>query len=210
MNVFSIESFIDELAALGQLDPVAFRLQHLEDARARDVITLAAEKFGWSRRAKKAGHGSGFAFARYKNLAAYAAVAIEASVEPGSGHIRLLRAVAAVDCGQAVNPDGIRNQIEGGLLQASSWTLFESVTFDTTRITSRDWNGYPIMRFSAVPQSVEVHIVDRPGQPFLGVGEAAQGPTAAAIANAVAAATGRRVRELPLGPQLQAAAERSS
>lgn len=210
MNVFSIESFMDELAALGHIDPVVFRLRHLDDARARDVITLAAEKFGWSRSNKEKGRGQGFAFARYKNLAAYAAIAVEVNVEPDKGRIRLTRAVVAVDCGQAVNPDGIRNQIEGGFLQSASWTLYEAVRFDSTRITSRDWIGYPIMRFSAVPQSVEVHIIDRPGQPFLGVGEASQGPTAAAIANAVAAATGRRIRELPLQPQLQAASERPS
>lgn len=209
MNVFSIESFMDELAALGNLDPVAFRLKHLDDARARNVVILAAEKFGWSQPSKEKGRGQGFAFARYKNLAAYAAIAVDVYVEP-EGRIRVMRAVIAVDCGQAVNPDGIRNQIEGGFLQSSSWTIYEAVKFDSTRITSRDWAGYPIMRFSAVPQSVEVHIIDRPGHPFLGVGEASQGPTAAAIANAVAAATGRRIRELPLEPQLRAAADRPS
>ena len=108
--------------------------------------------------------------------------------------------MAAVDSGEAVNPDGIRNQIEGGIVQSASWTLCEDVTFDRTRITSRDWGGYPILRFRQVPESVEVHVVDRPGQPFLGTGEAAQGPTAAAIANAVADATGVRLRELPLTP----------
>ena len=112
-----------------------------------------------------------------------------------------MRAAAAVDSGQAVNPDGIRNQIEGGILQSASWTLYESVTFDRMRITSRDWSSYPILRFSAVPDSVEVDVIDRPGQPFLGTGEAAQGPTAAAIANAVANAAGVRLRELPLTAQ---------
>jgi CO/xanthine dehydrogenase Mo-binding subunit len=104
---------------------------------------------------------------------------------------------AAVDSGEAVSPDGIRNQIEGGILQAASWTLYESVGFDRQRITSRDWSSYPIMRFSAVPESVDVHVIDRPGQPFLGTGEAAQGPTAAAIGNAVFDAIGVRLRDIP-------------
>jgi CO/xanthine dehydrogenase Mo-binding subunit len=199
MNIFSIESFMDELAALAQVDPVEFRLRHLGDARAREVIRVAAEKFGWPQRKRPQGHGCGFAFARYKNLGAYAAIAVEVSIERETGQVQLLRAVAAVDAGQAINPDGIRNQIEGGILQSASWTLFEAVAFDRTRITSRDWSSYPIMRFSSVPQSVEVHIVNRPGDPFLGTGEAAQGPTAAAIGNAVASASGQRMRELPLG-----------
>jgi len=114
--------------------------------------------------------------------------------------VRLIRAVAATDSGQAGNPDGIRNQIQGGIAQSASWTLFEAVAFDRTRITSADWSSYPIMRFEDVPDSVEVRVIDRPGQPFLGTGEAAQGPTAAAIANAVADATGARLRELPLTP----------
>jgi CO/xanthine dehydrogenase Mo-binding subunit len=198
MNVFSIESFVDELARAARADPVAFRLRHIEDPRARDVVQLAAERFGWSGYARQRGRGRGFAFARYKNLAAYMAIAMEVEVERETGDLRVRRAVAAVDSGEAVNPDGIRNQIEGGIVQSISWTTLEAVTFGDTRITSRDWSGYPILRFSHVPQSVEVHVIDRPGQPFLGTGEAAQGPTAGAVANALADATGVRVRELPL------------
>ncbi|HJU15932.1 MAG TPA: molybdopterin cofactor-binding domain-containing protein [Stellaceae bacterium] len=199
MNVFSIESFVDELAQAAEEDPVKFRLRHLDDQRARDAVTRAAETFGWSPGARPPqGRGRGFAFARYKNLASYVAIAAEVAVEPAAGATRLIRAVAAVDCGQAVNPDGIRNQIEGGIVQSTSWTLYEAVQFSLREITTRDWNSYPILRFGAVPESVEVHIIDRPGQPFLGVGEAAQGPTAAAIANAVADATGVRMRDLPL------------
>jgi CO/xanthine dehydrogenase Mo-binding subunit len=198
MNVFSIESFMDELAQASGADSVEFRLRHLTDPRARDVITIAADRFGWSRFPRKPGAGRGFAFARYKNLGAYAALAVEVSLEHESGRVRLVRATAAVDSGQAVNPDGIRNQIEGGILQSASWTLYESVTFDRTRITSRDWSSYPILRFSAVPDSVEVHVIDRPGEPFLGTGEAAQGPAAAAIGNALADASGVRVRDLPM------------
>ena len=198
-NVFSIESFMDELAFAAGADPVAFRLAHLTDSRARDVVTRAAHEFGWDGAAAlPRGHGRGFAFARYKNLGAYCAVALEVSVEHETGRVRVVRAHCAVDSGQAVNPDGIHNQISGGLLQSSSWTLYEAVSFDTQGITSRDWSGYPILRFPAVPEAVAVHVIDRPGLPFLGTGEAAQGPTAAAIANAVADATKVRVRELPL------------
>jgi len=199
VNVFSIESFVDELAALAGADPVEYRLRHLADPRARDAVATAAERFGWSKRPRGApGRGFGFAFARYKNLAAYCALACEVEVERETGRARLVRAVAAVDSGQAVNPNGISNQIEGAILQAASWTLYESVTFDDRRITSVDWSTYPILRFSAVPDEVEVHIINRPGAPFLGSGEAGQGPAAAAIANAVADATGHRFRDLPL------------
>ena len=198
MNVFSIESFIDELASAAGTDPVAFRLAHLDDRRAREVVSRAADRFGWSAVRRRFGRGRGFGFARYKNLAAYLAVAVEVTVERETGRLRLVRAVAAVDSGEAVNPDGIKNQIEGGILQSASWTVYESVAFDRTRVTSRDWGSYPIMRFSTVPDAVDVSVIDRPGSPFLGTGEAAQGPTAAAIANALADATGARVRELPL------------
>jgi nicotinate dehydrogenase subunit B len=197
-NVFAIECFMDELARAANADPVAFRLRQLQDPRAREVVRLAAESFGWDRYRRTARRGRGVAFARYKNLGAYAAVALEVEVARDTGLVRITRAVVAVDSGEAVNPDGIRNQIEGGLLQSSSWTLCEQVHFDSTRVTSRDWGGYPILRFPQMPERVEVHVIDRPGAPFLGTGEASQGPTAAAIANAFADATGVRLRDLPL------------
>jgi CO/xanthine dehydrogenase Mo-binding subunit len=198
-NVFSIESFMDELALAAGSDPVEFRLRHLDDPRGRDVIEKAAQGFGWKKGQKPApDRGFGFAFARYKNLAAYCAVATEVEVIRETGRPRLVRAVAAVDSGQVVNPDGLINQIEGAIVQSMSWTLYEAVTFDDTRITSTDWQTYPILRFNAVPDSVEVHIIDRPGQPFLGSGETGQGPAAASIANAIADATGKRLRNLPL------------
>ena len=145
------------------------------------------------------GHGRGFAFARYKNLAAYLALAVEVEVEREQRPVRLVRAVAAVDSGQAVNPDGIRNQIEGGILQAASWTLHESGALrrDAHHQRRLEQLSDPALSGSC-PTRVEVHVIDRPGQPFLGTGEAAQGPTAAAIANAVADATGARLRDLPL------------
>jgi nicotinate dehydrogenase subunit B len=198
-NVFSIESFMDELADLAGADPVEFRLKHLDDQRGRDVIEKAALGFGWQKGQKPPpDRGFGFAFARYKNLAAYCAIASEVEVNRETGRPRLVRAVAAVDSGQVVNPDGLTNQIEGAIVQSTSWTLYESVTFDDTRITSVDWQTYPILRFDAVPDSIEVHIINRPGQPFLGSGETGQGPAAASIANAIANATGKRLRNLPL------------
>ena len=197
-NVFAIESTMDELAVLAQADPVEFRLKNLADQRARKVVELAAERFGWSQEPLSQGVGRGFAFARYKNHAAYLAVAIEASVDRVTGRVQVDRVVAAIDSGEVVNPDGIRNQTEGGILQSLSWTLFEQVKFTRDSITSTDWSSYPILRFGSVPSKVEVHIVDRPNDPFLGTGEAAQGPTAAAISNAVRNATGVRFVELPL------------
>ena len=200
MNVFAIESFMDELALSANTDPVEFRLKHLEDARAREVVSTAAQRFNWPNKPRPPapGRGYGFAFARYKNLAAYCAIACEVEIDRGSGAARMVRAVAAVDSGQVVNPDGIANQIEGAILQSMSWTLFENVTFDERRITSVDWASYPILRFSAVPDAVEVHVINRPGMPFLGSGEAGQGPAAAAVANAIANATGHRFRDLPI------------
>jgi nicotinate dehydrogenase subunit B len=198
-NVFSIESFMDELAAAAGADPVEFRLKHLEDSRGRDVIEKAAQAFGWAKGQKAPpNRGYGFAFARYKNLAAYCAIATEVEVNRETGRPRLVRAVAAVDSGQVVNPDGLTNQIEGAIVQSMSWTLYEAVTFDDTRITSIDWQTYPILRFNAVPDSITVHIINRPGKPFLGSGETGQGPAAASIANAIASATGKRLRDLPL------------
>ena len=198
-NVFSIESFMAELAELAGADPVEFRLKHLDDPRARDVVEKAAKEFGWQKGQKAPqDRGYGFAFARYKNLAAYCAIASEVEINRETGRPRLVRAVAAVDSGQVVNPDGIINQVEGAILQSMSWTLYEAVTFDDTRITSVDWQTYPILRFDAVPEKVDVHIINRPGQPFLGSGETGQGPAAASVANAIANAAGKRLRDLPL------------
>lgn len=208
-NVFAIESFMDELAQAAGVDPVQYRLRQLADPRAQDVIRLASERFGWNGWARAPWRGRGFAFARYKNLAAYTAVALEVEVARDTGLVRITHAVVAVDAGEVVNPDGIRNQIEGGLLQSASLTLCEQVSFDASSVTSRAWNSYPILRFPQMPERVEVHLIDRPGLPFLGTGEAAQGPAGAAIANAVADATGVRLRDIPLdGASVRAALER--
>ncbi|MDB5475649.1 MAG: putative oxidoreductase subunit protein [Phenylobacterium sp.] len=202
LNVFAIESFMDECAKAAGADPVAFRLAHLTDERAKAVIALCAEQFGWaSRRLSDGRRGTGFAFARYKNLASYCAVALEVEVEHETGQVSVRRVVSAIDAGDVVNPDGLKNQIEGGIVQALSWSGLEAVTFDADHRTSFDWSAYPVARFRDVPGSVQVHVLNRPGTPFLGAGEAAQGPAGAALANAVADATGVRLRDLPLSPE---------
>jgi CO/xanthine dehydrogenase Mo-binding subunit len=194
-NVFALESFMDELAAAAGADPVEFRLRHVKDPRARAVIEATATRAGW----RSNPSNWGFAYARYKNVGCYCAVAAEVAVDPKTGQVLVKRTVSAVDVGQAVNPDGIVNQIEGGIIQSASWTLKEAVSFDRTRVRTRSWADYPILRFDEVPQ-VDVVILNQPDQPFLGVGEGSQGPAAAAIANALASATGKRLRDLPFTP----------
>jgi nicotinate dehydrogenase subunit B len=197
-NIFAIECFLDELAAEAGIDPVAFRLRHLGDQRARAVIEAVAAAAGWKSGAAGDGaRGMGIGFARYKNLSAYCAVVAEIEV---AEKIRVTRAVAAVDAGQIVNPDGLKNQIEGGIVQAISWTLKEALQWDRERITTRSWEDYPILKFDEVPQ-IEVVLIDHPEQPGLGSGECAAGPTAAAIGNALWNALGVRARDLPFTPE---------
>ena len=193
-NVFARESFMDELALAAGEDPLAFRLRYLPDPRAQAVLQAAAQRAGWSTWSAADGRGHGIAFARYKNNGAYCAVVAEVDVDT---QVRVKRLVCAIDAGEVVNPDGLVNQIEGGAIQSTSWTLKEAVRFDAARITSDSWEGYPILRFSEVPR-VEVVVLDHPEAPSLGAGEAAHGPVAGAIANAVAHAVGTRVRRLPL------------
>lgn len=192
-NVFAIESMMDELAHEQGEDPLAFRLRHLGDERARTVLERAAAMADWDG-AVPEGRGRGLAFARYKNTGAYCAVVaeIDLAAEPRATQLWI-----AVDVGEAINPDGVANQIEGGAVQATSWTLKEEVAFSREAVTSTSWETYPILRFSEVPE-VTVEIVPRPDQPPLGAGECAQGPTAAALANAVHAALGVRVRQMPI------------
>jgi len=193
-NVFAIESFLDELAAERGEDPLAFRLRHLADPRARAVLEASAVRADWARRERVEGRGYGLGCARYKNSGAYCAVVAEVE---GEESIRVRRLVVAVDVGEVINPDGVVNQIEGGAIQATSWTLKEAVRFEPGGVTSDSWDAYPILRFSEAP-AVEVEILARPDLPPVGAGEAAQGPTAAAIANAVHDALGVRVRRLPI------------
>jgi CO/xanthine dehydrogenase Mo-binding subunit len=204
-NVFALESFMDEMAQLAGADPVAFRLKHLDDPRARAVIETVAEKAGWRKGAseKPAGdkkRGRGIGFAKYKNSASYVAVVADVEVDSKTGEVKVSKLFAAAEAGLIISPDGFRNQIEGGLIQTASWTLLEQVTFDRTRMLTRGWADYPIYRFPDVP-AVEVTLINRPDAPSLGAGEGAQGPAVAAIANAVADALGKRVRDLPFTPE---------
>jgi CO/xanthine dehydrogenase Mo-binding subunit len=199
-NVFAVESFMDELAHAAGRDPVEFRLHHLRDDRAIEVIEAAAGRAGWGERDPGPGRGRGIGFARYKNAKAYAAVIVELSVDRESGAIRLERVVIAADAGQIVDPPGLANQLAGGVIQSASWTLIEQVRFDSRQITSTDWESYPILGFAEIPE-IETVLLDRPGQPYLGSGEATQGPTPAAITNAVFDATGLRLRTLPFTPE---------
>jgi CO/xanthine dehydrogenase Mo-binding subunit len=192
LNTLAAESVIDELAVAVGRDPLQMRLDHLPDPRAREVLITAAAAADWGTPLPD-GHGRGVAFCRYKNRSSYCAVV--AHVE-ATDRLHVNRLTIAVDVGRAVNVDGVRNQIEGGAIQATSWALFEQVRFDRHSITSTDWESYPIARFSQVPQ-VEVHLLHRPDEPPLGAGEATQGPVPAAIGNALADALGVRVRTLP-------------
>jgi CO/xanthine dehydrogenase Mo-binding subunit len=192
-NIFAIETLMDDVAAEIGADPVELRLAHLDDARAAAVVAKAAEMAGWPG-PQIQGEGLGIGFCQYKNRSAYCAVVAQVVCDD---RVRLTRAWAAVDAGEAINPDGIINQIEGGIVQSASWTLKERVRFEGDAVTTQDWEAYPILRFSEVP-AIEVSLIVRPELPALGVGEAATGPTAAAIGNAVHRALGIRVRTLPI------------
>ena len=196
LNVFAIESSMDELAERAGRDPVAYRLSVLSDTRGRAVVEHAARLADWKPGLPSGtGRGRGIGFARYKNLAAYAAVVVEVEVDES---VRLLRVWCAADAGLVINPDGAVNQLEGGIIQAASWALKEGVRLDTAGISSRDWETYPVLRFTEIPE-VQVELVNPAADlPPLGVGEASGGPTVAAIGNAVAHALGVRLRDLPL------------
>jgi nicotinate dehydrogenase subunit B len=207
-NVFAAESFMDEMAALAGTDPVEFRLKHLQDARARAVIERTASMASWKpnptgsqpKTTDAVLKGRGIGFSKYKNLAVYCAVIVDVAVDTRSGIVTVERAWSANDAGLVINPDGMRNQIEGGIVQSASWTLYESVAHNAQQTLTRNWADYPILRFPQVP-ALQVEIINRPDERPLGVGEGSQGPTVAAIANAFANATGRRLRDLPLTPE---------
>lgn len=194
-NIFAIECFLDELATKIGADPVAFRLRHLADPRGRAVIEEVARLSDWQAKIPPgSGTGMGIGFGRYKNRSAYCAVVAKVRVEE---KVHVEKVWAAVDAGCVVNPDGLMNQIEGGIIQSLSWTLKEAVTWSESGITSRTWDDYPILTFDEVPE-VHVRLLDQIAEPSLGSGEAAAGPTAAAVGNAVAHALGIRARHLPL------------
>jgi CO/xanthine dehydrogenase Mo-binding subunit len=197
VNLFAIESFMDEMAEKASVDALDFRLQHLSDSRAVAVLTKLGAVCGWGHQGEADGlHGLGLGFGRYKNLSGYCAVAALIRVDE---KITVEKIWAVVDVGLVVNPDGLINQIEGGIVQSLSWTLKEQVTWDSEGITSRTWAEYPIISFSETPE-VEVHVIDRPDCLSLGSGEVAAGPVAAAIGNALYRAIGIRARHLPLTP----------
>jgi len=193
-NVFAAECFMDEIACALGVDPLAFRLRHLDDARSRAVLEQVADMAGWRQRTRREGEGWGLGFARYKNNGAWCAAIAQVEAQQD---VRVRRVWLAVDVGRVVHPDGVKNQIEGGATQTVSWVLKEAVQFDRTRVTSDRWGAYPILRFSVVPAIVIAHL-DRPQEPSLGAGEPTHGPLAAAIGNALFDAVGVRVREMPL------------
>ena len=203
-NVFAVESLADELAVAAGEDAVAFRMKRLTDPRALDVITRTASAFRWDTRTSpnpraKQGNlliGRGIAYMRYKQMENYVAMAMEVAVNPSNGQIQVRRVTCAHDCGLVVNPDGLRNQVEGCIVQTLSRALHEEVTFDRAKVTSVDWVSYPILRFPEAP-AVDVILIDRPNEPLVGAGEAATAPVAAALANAVFDATGVRLRTVP-------------
>ena len=195
-NIFAIESFMDELADKAGKDPLDFRLEHLEDNRAIAVIQKVKEMT--ASQVIATGEGLGYAFSRYKNSDAYMAIAVKVVVDRSS--VSILKMWGAIDVGEVINLDGIKNQTEGGMIQAASWALKEQVKFDKKKITSTDWSTYPIFKFSDIPE-VEVAVIDRPEQPVLGGGEAAGPPTGAAIANAIYRAVGKRFYDLPITPE---------
>ena len=200
-NVFAIESVMEELAQMAGEDALDFRLRHLDDPRGREVLELAAQMCGWRGRARREGFGLGLGYARYKHTGAYCAVAaeIEALEE-----VRCRRLWIAADVGEAINPDGVANQYEGGAIHGVSMALKEQVSFSRRAVTSDEWDTYPILRFSEVPE-VETRLVPRPDAPPLGAGEASLAPTIAAIANAIHDALGIRPRAMPFTPDNLAA-----
>lgn len=202
VNVWAIESTMDELAALAGADPIEFRLRHLDDPRASEVLRAVAEMSGWAGRMRREGVGMGVGFARYKNAGAWCAVVAEITAEAS---VRATRLWIAADVGEAINPDGVANQVEGGAIHGASMALKEAVRFDRRRVTSDSWETYPILRFSEVP-AVEVRLLHRPDQPPLGAGECALAPTVAALAGAIRDALGVRVRAMPFTPENIAAA----
>lgn len=203
-NMFALESFMDELAVKAGEDPVEYRLRHLEDERAVDVINAVTDLAGWQPSGGSGGSGMGISFVLYTQengpSSSYMAYIAEVEVDENSGEFRVTQFSCAIDPGLVVNPDGVRNQVEGGVIQAMSWATKEQVEFNHQIVTSHDWATYPILTFPEIPE-IEVTVIDRPDHPSKGVGEPVTVPVAAAIANAIYDATGARVRELPITPE---------
>ena len=199
-NTFANESFMDELAVLAGVDSIDFRLRHLRDERSIAVLRALEKRAGWDKRVSgrdKSGSGRGVSFVIYDNNAAYVAVSMQVKVDPKSAKIKVEHVCVAHDCGMVVNPDGVRNQIEGNVIQTLSRALFEEVQTTSKSITSVDWKTYPIMRFSDLPKEIDIELIDRPSVRAVGAGEATAAPVFAALANAIFDATGVRLRSVP-------------
>jgi CO/xanthine dehydrogenase Mo-binding subunit len=206
-NCFAVESFLDELAAAAKQDPVEMRLRSMKDPRGIEVIKRTAAMMKWQTRASPVAdrtsavvRGRGVAYIHYKHQETWLAMGMEVAVERATGKINVERVVCAHDCGLMINPDGVRQQVEGCILQTLSRALLEDVKFDRQRVTSVDWASYPIMTFASVPK-LEIDLIQRLDQPPLGAGEAATAPVGAALANAVFDATGVRLRTIPFTPE---------
>ncbi|MBV9053658.1 MAG: xanthine dehydrogenase family protein molybdopterin-binding subunit, partial [Hyphomicrobiales bacterium] len=197
-NIFAVESFTDELAVKAREDSLAFRLASLQDPRGIEVLERAAALIAWQPRPSPGpgGIGRGLAYVHYKDSENYVAIAMEAEVDRETGVIHVRRVACAHDCGLMVNPDGVKAQVEGNILQTLSRSLFEEIKFDRRGVTSADWASYPILTFPDVPELL-IDLVQRPHEPPLGAGEAASAPVAAALANAVHDACGVRLRTVP-------------
>jgi CO/xanthine dehydrogenase Mo-binding subunit len=198
---------MDELATDANVDPAEFRLQYIKDPRAVAVIDAVMKRAKWEKRSgiNQAGRsgdvsrGRGISYVRYNNATTYVAAVAEIEVNHKTGEVQVMRVCVAHDCGQIINPDGLANQIEGGVIQTVSRTLMEQVQWDRQKVTSVDWNSYPILRFPAVPK-VEVDMINRPGEPSWGAGEPTATVIPAAVANAIHDATGARLRSIPITP----------
>jgi CO/xanthine dehydrogenase Mo-binding subunit len=207
-NSFANESFMDELAAHAQQDPAEFRLKHLKDPRGVAIIQAALKLAGWTPRvgprtdqAKAEWQsGRGLSYVRYNNATTYVAAVAEVQVHRQTGEVRVTRVCVSHDCGQIINPDGVTNQIEGGVIQTVSRTLMEQVQWNETQVTSVDWATYPILRFPQAPK-VEVALINVPGEVSWGAGEPTATAIPAAIGNAIFDATGARLRSLPFTPE---------
>ena len=202
-NCFAVESFVDELASQAGADPMVFRLRDLVNPRGREVIERLARLMRWSPRPspqsaapQRLASGRGMAYVHYKHNETFVAIGMEVEVDRGSGKIRVQRVACVHDCGLMINPDNVRAQVEGNILQTLSRTLLEETTFDASRVTSVDWASYRLLRFPDVPL-LEIELVQRLDEPPLGAGEAASSPVPAALANAVFDATGVRLRSVP-------------
>jgi CO/xanthine dehydrogenase Mo-binding subunit len=203
-NTFANESFMDELASIAGVDPVAFRLTHLDDERGVAVLRAAVNRAGWTARAPNSNHastgematGRGVAYVRYDGDRTYVALVADVEVNRKTGKIKVTKFTVAHDCGLVVNPDGVINQIEGQVIQTLSRTLHEQVSFTRSAITSLDWASYPILQFPEVPK-IDVVLIDRPDKPAWGAGEPACSVVPSAVASAVFDAVGVRMRTVP-------------